>query len=62
MVLQEIYILVKHANFPPQYVENLPVWKRRYNIHLLEEEIEAVKKHREKEERKASASRGGKML
>jgi hypothetical protein len=47
MVLQEIYILQKHANFPAPYIENLPTWKRRYHIHLLEKEVEELKKHHE---------------
>jgi hypothetical protein len=55
MVKQEIYLLTKHANFSPEYVKSMTVYDRRYNIHLLEEEIEMVRKHRENEERKAKA-------
>lgn len=57
--MQEIYILTKHSNFSAPYVENLPTYKRRYYLHLLEEELEAIRKHRENEERKASRSSSG---
>jgi hypothetical protein len=58
MVMQEIYILTKHANFSATYVETLPTWKRRYYIHLLEEEVDQIKKHQEAQASKAkNASR-----
>ena len=47
--MQELYILTKHAHFSAEYVENLPVWKRRYYIHLLEEEVDAIKAEQEKQ-------------
>lgn len=52
MVMQEIYILQKHASFPAPYVETLPTWKRRYYINLLEKEVEEIKKEHEKQSRK----------
>jgi phage terminase Nu1 subunit (DNA packaging protein) len=58
MVMQEIYILTKHANFSAPYVEGLPTWKRRYYIHLLEKEVDDVKKQQEAQASKAkNASR-----
>jgi len=56
MVMQEIYILTKHANFSAQYVENLPTWKRRYYVHLLEKEVEETKKQQENQTRKMKSS------
>lgn len=54
--MQEIYILTKHANFSAEYVENLPTWKRRYYIDLLEREVDEVKKQQEAQSRKARSS------
>jgi phage terminase Nu1 subunit (DNA packaging protein) len=56
MVMQEIYILTKHANFSAEYVEALPTWKRRYYIHLLEEEVDQIKKHQEAQASKAKTA------
>lgn len=56
MVMQEIYILTKHANFSAEYVENLPTWKRRYYVHLLEKEVEETKKQQENQSRKMKSS------
>jgi len=56
MVMQEIYILQKHANFSAQYVENLPTWKRRYYIHLLEQEVEETKRQQEASIRRAKST------
>jgi hypothetical protein len=62
MVMQEIYILTKHANFSADYVEKLPTWKRRYYVHLLEEEVEQTKKQHEEQARKMKqSSKGSKM-
>mgnify|MGYP001026885442 CR=1 FL=1 len=48
MVNQEIYVLTKHAKFQAEYVENLPVYRRRHFLHLLEKEIEQMEKEQEK--------------
>jgi hypothetical protein len=53
MVMQEIYILTKHANFSPEYAESLPTYKRRYHLYLLEKEVDEVKKHQEAQLAKA---------
>jgi len=44
MVNEEIYILTKHAKFQADYVENLPVYRRRHFLHLLQEENEEVER------------------
>jgi len=56
MVMEEIYILTKHANFSSDYVENIAVYKRRYYLDLLKTEMEETKKHQEKEMRKSRNS------
>lgn len=47
MVNEEIYILTKHAKFQAEYVENLPVYRRRYYLHLLEKENDHIEKIQE---------------
>ena len=59
MVMQEIYILTKHGNFSAPYLETLPTWKRRYYIHLLEQEVEQIKKQQEAQASKAKNSSRG---
>jgi hypothetical protein len=44
MVNEEIYILTKHAKFQADYIENLPIYRRRHFLHLLERENEEVEK------------------
>jgi len=44
MVNEEIYILTKHAKFQADYVEKLPIYKRRYFLHLLERENEELER------------------
>lgn len=58
MVMEETYLLTKHANFTPEYVENIPVYKRRYHLGLLEKEIDQTKKEHEKAMSKAKSSKG----
>ncbi len=52
MVNDEIYILTKHARFNAEYIENIPVYRRRYYLYLLEKEIEEIEKLKEKEMKK----------
>jgi len=51
MVIQEIYLLTKHGKFASEYIENIPVWKRRYYLHLLEKEAKETKEMHEKQAR-----------
>ena len=54
--MEEIYLLVKHANFTPEYAENIPVYKRRFHLELLKKELEETKNQHEKAARKAKVS------
>jgi hypothetical protein len=54
MVMEEIYLLTKHANFSSEYIEEIPVYKRRFYLNLLKEELEETKKSNEKAQAKAS--------
>lgn len=48
MVNEEIYILTKHAKFQAEYIENLPIYRRRYYLHLLDKEIDEIERLRKK--------------
>jgi phage terminase Nu1 subunit (DNA packaging protein) len=48
MVMEETYLLTKHGRFSAEYIENIPVFKRRYFLNLMKEEADYVKKEREK--------------
>jgi len=52
MVNEEIYILTKQAKFQADYIENLPVYRRRHFLHLLEKENEEIEKLQEEAQRK----------
>jgi hypothetical protein len=47
MVNDEIYILTKHGRFQADYVEGIPVYKRRYFLHLMQKENEEMEKQQE---------------
>ena len=57
MVNKKIYILTKHAKFQADYVENLPVYRRRHFLHLLERETEEIKKIQDREKAKYNRPR-----
>lgn len=48
MITEEIYILTKHGNFSSDYIENIPVYKRKYFLDLIDKENEEIKKEIEK--------------
>lgn len=48
MVNEEIYILTKHAKFQADYVENIPVYRRRYYLELLQKENDMIEEKLEK--------------
>jgi hypothetical protein len=52
MVSEEIYILTKHGRFQADYVENLPVYKRRFYLNLMEKENEMMEKKQDELNRK----------
>lgn len=54
MVNEEIYVLTKHAKFQAEYIENIPIYRRRFYLHLLEKENEEIIK---KQDEAASKSR-----
>ena len=54
MVNEEIYVLTKHAKFQAEYVENLPVYRRRYFLFLLQKENEEIENMVEKEKKKSN--------
>ena len=47
MVDEEIYILTKHAKFQADYIEKLPVYRRRHFLFLLQKENEEIEKMQE---------------
>jgi len=49
MVNEEIYILTKHAKFQASYIEKLPIYRRRYFLHLLQVENDEIEKMNERE-------------
>jgi len=48
MVNEEIYILTKHAKFQADYIEKLPIYRRRHFLFLLQKENEEIEKIQEK--------------
>jgi hypothetical protein len=48
MVMEEIYLLTKHARFNAEYIEDIPVYKRRFHLNLLLEELEQTKAAQDK--------------
>ena len=48
MVLEEIYLLTKHGRFSAEYVENTPVYKRRFYLNMMKEEADEMRKEQEK--------------
>jgi hypothetical protein len=52
MVDEEIYILTKHAKFQAEYIENLPIYRRRHFLFLLQKENEEIEKQQEKAKNK----------
>lgn len=54
MIDEEIFILTKHAKFQAEYIENLPIYRRRHFLHLLQKENEEIEKLQEQAMRKNS--------
>jgi len=48
MVLEEIFILTHHGDFDASYIESIPVYKRRFHLNLLKEEVDQMKRDQEK--------------
>jgi hypothetical protein len=47
MVNEEIYVLTKHARFQADYVEKLPIYRRRHFLHLLQKENDEIQKQQD---------------
>jgi len=52
MVDEEIYILTKHAKFQADYVEHLPIYRRRHFLFLLQKENEEIERLTDEAQRK----------
>ena len=52
MVDEEIYILTKHAKFQADYIEKLPIYRRRHFLFLLEKENDEIQKMQDKAQNK----------
>ena len=52
MVDEEIYILTKHAKFQADYIEKLPIYRRRHFLFLLQKEHDEIEKMRDREQNK----------
>jgi len=52
MVDEEIYILTKHAKFQADYIENLPIYRRRHFLFLLNKENDEIEKMQDRERNK----------
>ena len=48
MLDEEIYILTKHGKFQAEYIESIPIYRRRHFLHLLNKEFEAIEAEQEK--------------
>ena len=58
--MEEIYLLTKHANFSSEYIEKIPVFKRRFYLNMLKEELEDTQKAQEKAQARAKRNAGRK--
>lgn len=54
MLNQEIYILTKHGKFQAEYIENLPIYRRRYFLELFEKEREQLEEEYKKLDKKSA--------
>jgi hypothetical protein len=42
MVDEEIFVLTHHANFQADYIESIPIYRRRHYLFLLQKENEEI--------------------
>jgi len=52
MVDEEIYILTKHAKFQADYIERLPIYRRRHFLFLLQKEHDEIEKMQDQQQNK----------
>jgi len=48
MINEEIYFLTKHGKFQADYIEKIPVYKRRHFLYLLQRELEQTQEELDK--------------
>ncbi|GAG92623.1 unnamed protein product [marine sediment metagenome] len=48
MVMEEIYLLTHHAGYSAEYIENIPVFKRRFYLNLLKQELMGIKEEQDR--------------
>jgi hypothetical protein len=48
MLDEEIYLLTKHGRFQADYIESIPIYRRRHFLHLLNKEFEEIEKEQDK--------------
>jgi len=48
MLDEEIFLLTKHGRFQADYVENIPIYRRRHYLYLLNKEFEAIEEQNQK--------------
>jgi hypothetical protein len=44
MVDEEIFVLTHHANFQADYIERIPIYRRRHYLFLLQKENEEIER------------------
>jgi len=54
MVDEEIYILTKHAKFQADYIEKIPIFRRRHYLFLLQKENEEIERLNDKARNKSN--------
>ena len=42
MVDEEIYHLTRHAHFQAEYIENIPIYRRRHFLYIHQKEVEKL--------------------
>ena len=52
MVDEEIYILTKHGRFQADYIEKIPIYRRRHYLFLLQKENEEIERLQDQERNK----------
>lgn len=57
MVDEEIYYLTKHAHFQADYVENIPIYRRRHFLFLYQKEVEKTQEEIDKVSNKNNMNR-----
>ena len=48
MLDEEIYLLTKHGGFQADYIEKIPIYRRRHYLHILNKEFEKIEEQNNK--------------